>query len=83
MRRDKELETAYTLSQRFRQMIRQRAAAALDPWLVDCLAHGMPELVNFASGLQREQPVVQTALKLPYSEGHVEGQVTKLKLLRR
>ena len=43
----------------------------------------MPELVNFASGLQREQPVVQTALKLPYSEGHVEGQVTKLKLLRR
>jgi transposase len=47
------------------------------------LASEMPELVNFASGLQCEQPAVQTALELPYSGGRVEGQVTKLKLLRR
>ena len=83
LRHDKGLETAYTLTQRFRQMMRQRAAAALDPWLTDCLASGMPELVNFASGLQREQSAVQAALELPYSNGQVEGQITKLKLLKR
>jgi transposase len=83
MRRDKELDTAYTLTQRFRQMIRHRMATALDSWLVDCLASGMPELVNFASGLQREHSAVHAALRLPYSNGQVEGQITKLKLLKR
>jgi transposase len=83
LRHDKELDRAYTLTQRFRQMMRERAASTLDLWLRDCLASGMPELVNFASGLQREQPAVQAALTLPYSNGQVEGQITKLKLLKR
>jgi transposase len=83
IRRDQDLETAYTLTQRFRQMMRHRMAAALDSWLVDCLASGMPELVHFASGLQREHSAVQAALMLPYSNGQVEGQITKLKLLKR
>jgi hypothetical protein len=43
--------------------------STVDPWLVDCLASRLPELVNFASGLQREQPAVQAALDLPYSNG--------------
>jgi transposase len=83
LRRDKDLETAYTLAQRFCQMLRERMATALDGWLADCLASGIPELCNFARGLQREQEAVQAALDLPYSNGQVEGQVTKLKLLKR
>jgi transposase len=83
LRHDRDLDTAYTLTQRFRQMMRARAASPLDRWLTDCLASGMPELVNFASGLQREQPAVHAALTLPYSNGQVEGQITKLKLLKR
>jgi transposase len=83
LRQDKGFETAYTLTQRFRQMIRQRTATALDPWLADCLTSEMPELVNFANGLQRERSAVQGALILPYSTGQVEGQITKLKLLKR
>ena len=83
MCRDKDLKTAYTLTQRFRHMMRAQTATALKPWLADGLASGMPELVNFADGLQREQPAVQAALTLPYSNGQVEGQITKLKLLKR
>jgi transposase len=71
------------LTQRFRQMMRQRVAAALDPGLEDCLASGMPEVVNFASGLQHEHSAVQAALTRPYSNGQVEGQITKLTLLQR
>jgi transposase len=36
-----------------------------------------------ASSIQREQPAVQAALTLPYSNGQVEGQITTLKLLKR
>lgn len=80
---DKELEMAYTLTQRFHQMLRARAAAALVSWLMDSLASGMPERVNFANGLQREQSAVQAALELPYNNRQVEGQITQLKLLKR
>jgi transposase len=83
LRHDQDLDTAYTLTQRFRQMMRARAASTLNLWLTDCLASGMPELVHFASSLQREQAAVQAALTLPYSNGQVEGQITKLKLLKR
>jgi transposase len=83
LRQHKGLETAYTLTQRFRQMMRQRTAAALAPWLAGGLASGMPDLVHFASGLQREHAAVQAALELPYSNGQVEGQITKLQLLKR
>jgi transposase len=64
-------------------MMHERTATALAPWLTDCQASGLPELVHFASGLRREQPAVQAALELPYSHGQVEGQITKLKLLKR
>jgi transposase len=83
MRRDKDLDAASTVTQRFPQRRRDRASSTLDPWLVDCQASGMPALVYFASGLQREQSAVQAALTLPYSNGQVEGQITKLTLLKR
>jgi transposase len=83
LRHDKDLDTAYTLTQRFCQMMRERTASTLDRWLMDCQASGMPALVHFTSGLQREQPAVQAALTLPYSNRQVEGQITTLKLLKR
>jgi transposase len=83
LRHAKDLDAAYTLTQRFRQMMRARDASTLDLWLTDCLASELPELVHFARGLQREQPAVQAARELPYRNGQVEGQITKLKLLKR
>jgi transposase len=83
LRHDQDLDAAYTLTQRFRQMMRAREASTLDLWLTDGLASEIPELVHFASGLQREHSAVQAALELPHSNGQVEGQITKLKLLKR
>jgi transposase len=71
------------LTQRLRQMMRQRVAAALAPWLGDCLANGLPALGHCATGLQREPSAGQAALTLPHSNGQVEGQITKLTLLKR
>ena len=83
LRRDPNLDAAYTVTQRFRRLMHERMAAALTPWLTDCQASGLPELVHFARGLRREQSAVQAALELPYSNGQVEGQITTLKLLKR
>ena len=82
-RHDKDLDTASTLTQRVRQMMRERTASTLDRWLMDCQASGMPALVHFASGLPREPPAGHAALTLPYRHGQVEGQITTLTLLKR
>ncbi len=41
------------------------------------------ELKNFTEGLQQDQAAVQAALLLPWSNGQVEGQINRLKLIKR
>ncbi len=38
---------------------------------------------SFAAGLERDIDAVRAALRLPWSQGHVEGQVHRLKLIKR
>jgi transposase len=75
--------TGHALAQRFLEMVRQRNEATLDSWLKDCLTSGIREMANFASGLQQDEAAVRAALSLPWSTGQVEGQITRLKLVKR
>jgi len=75
--------TAYPLAQQFGRMVRERQAAAFVPWLDAARQCGVPELKSFAMGLRRDQPAVEAALTLQWSNGQTEGQVTKLKLVKR
>ena len=61
-------------------MVRAHAADALTPWLTDAESS---ELHGFAAGLRLDEAAVQAALTLPWSSGQVEGQVTRLKLVKR
>jgi transposase len=80
---DAEVKAAHTLAQQFLAMVRGRTPEALGRWLARCIASGVPELVTFAVGLQREESNVRAALELPYSNGVAEGNVTRLKQIRR
>ena len=40
-------------------------------------------LRDFARGLKREQSTVEAALTLPHSNGQTEGQINRLKLIKR
>jgi transposase len=71
-----------TLTETFAQMVRQRTPGELQSWIETVLTSGLPDLKRFATGLQRD-PAVRAALELPYSNGQTEGQVTRLKLLKR
>ncbi len=67
----------------FATMIRERRVGAFDRWLEDCCAGPVPELRNFAVGLEKDGPAVRAALTLPWSNGPTEGWINKLKLLKR
>ena len=64
-------------------MIRERQPDALLPWLEDALKSGMDALKGFANGIQQDLAAVMNALSLPWSNGQTEGQVNRLKLIKR
>ena len=73
----------YQLGQDFVQMVKQRQARRLDPWLAQAHQSSSVELRGFASGIKRDYAAVKAALSLPWSQGQVEGQITRLKFLKR
>jgi transposase len=77
------IATTYALAQRFALLIRHRCATALDPWLAAAKTAALTEFKQFATGLERDKAAVLAALQLPWSNGQTEGQVNRLKLLKR
>jgi transposase len=78
-----QVKSACLLAQAFALMIRSRNAPALEPWLEVATSSGVPELHTFASGIRRDQAAVLAALTYEWSQGPVEGQIQRLKLLKR
>jgi transposase len=74
---------AYTLSQAFLALVRERRDDALAAWMTETSASGIAALARFAQGLQEDLAAVQAGLTLPWSNGAVEGHVNRLKLLKR
>jgi transposase len=78
-----EIHTIQDLAQRFCTLVRERDAAALEPWLCATEAEGCAELRGFAEGVRRDRAAVDAALTLAWSQGPTEGKVNKLKVLKR
>ena len=74
---------AHDLVDRFQRMVRKRQPDDIDRWLADVTESGIPELANFALGLRRDEEAVRNALREVWSQGQTEGQITRLKLIRR
>ena len=55
-------------------------AGMLDGWLREAEASA---LAPFAAGLRRDEDAVRAALTEPWSNGQVEGQVNRLKVIKR
>ena len=52
----------------------------LTPWLRDAVGS---ELASFASGVGDDEAAVRAAIVEPWFNGQTEGQVTRLKLVKR
>jgi transposase len=76
-------KTAYQFVQAFMTMVHTRTGNQLDTWL-EVVAHSqIAELESFAAGIERDKAAVVAGLTLPYNNGQVEGQITRLKLIKR
>jgi transposase len=78
-----ELALAYELVQEFIKMVKHRTPETLDLWLASVASSKLPDLENFATGIERDKAAVVAALSMEWSNGQVEGQVNRLKMLKR
>jgi transposase len=78
-----EARTGRLIATDFARMLRERDVAALATWLTQAQTSGIPEVANFAAILSRDLAAVTAALSLEISNGQVEGQVNRLKLVKR
>ena len=61
----------------------EAALAALEAWLADARTSGVRAMETFAAGLELDGAAIRAALTTPWSSGQAEGQITRLKMLKR
>ncbi|HWP41879.1 MAG TPA: transposase [Blastocatellia bacterium] len=78
-----EIDKAREQGRRFRKMIRQREVDELERWMKAATTSQIREIEGFAEGLKKDLEAVRGALEYEWSKGQVEGQVNRLKLIKR
>ncbi len=78
-----EFDRAYPLAEEFVKIVRGQSSMSIGLWIVRAFDSGVKELRSFANGLQKDFLAVKEASVSPWSNGQTEGQVNRLKLLKR
>jgi len=78
-----DIATALPLVEEFQRLVRAHDTPALVAWLSAAETSDLPEFRAFAGGLRRDYGAVEAAVTSAWSSGQVEGQVTRLKLVKR
>ncbi len=90
---DEEAARVVPLVRRFARLVRERgvtrgarpikACRPFEQWLKNARRCGVRAVESFAKGLDQDGAAVRAALTTPWSNAQAEGQITKLKLLKR
>ena len=67
----------------FAEMMTNRTGHLLDDWIAAATDEAFPALRSFARGLQADYAAVRNGLTTEFSSGAVEGNVTRIKALKR
>jgi transposase len=79
-----KLKNGTEMAQEFTRMVHDRKADLLEGWIERMHGAGIPhELAVFADGLLQDHEAVKAALTLEWSNGQVEGQINRLKMIKR
>ncbi|MEQ9442959.1 MAG: ISL3 family transposase [Cyclobacteriaceae bacterium] len=79
-----DLLKTFMLAQSFRSMMTERLGSRmLSSWIDQSRNSGINEMVSFAKGLLTDYTAIENALSLQWSNGPSEGNVNRLKLIKR
>jgi transposase len=81
--RSPQIKRARDLALSFAEMLRGRRVEKLHGWLTAAFESQLPEFTSFGNGIIRDMEAVRAALSCEWSQGQVEGQVNRLKMIKR
>ena len=67
----------------FRAMLRWRSAKRLNTWIDSATVSGFRFTAQFARTLRRDLEAVKLSMTTPWSNGPIEGQINRLKAIKR
>ena len=83
MAQQADLAEAVVLARDFAALVRTRQPDRLDGWLTRAATSTLSAVQRFAQGLRDDYAAVKAGVTLPWSNGPVEGHITRLKMLKR
>jgi transposase len=67
----------------FAKILTNQVGERLDEWMAAAEADDLPHLHRFVRGLRRDHNAVRNGLTLPHNSGAVEGNVNRIKMIKR
>lgn len=83
MQRCPEVARVQTLTHEFLALVRGRDQPALNAWLDRAEESGIVDLAGFAGGIRRDRAAIDAMVTMDWSNGQTEGQVNRLKMIKR
>jgi transposase len=83
LRANPVLAQGYALKIRFQTLLAQRDRTAFDQWLQEAETSDLPSFQTVARSLRQDYAAIIAALTTPWSTGPCEGQICRVKLLKR
>ena len=77
------VQTAQRLVAEFQRVVKTHDIGALASWLTSAQQSDVPELQGFALGVRQDRAAVEAGITEPWSQGQTEGQVNRLKKIKR
>jgi transposase len=77
------LALGYRLKERFRELVACRDPTGLDRWIEEADKSGLATFKSLAKTFRHDYAAIRAALTTPWSTAQVEGQNTRVKLIKR
>lgn len=81
LKENESIRQVHELSEQFRQLMKEKSAVGLAKWCED--AEKVAGYAGFVRGLRQDYAAVEQAFGSGWSNGQTEGQVNRLKMLKR
>lgn len=78
-----QIKTVDSFAHEFIDLLHRRSSDSFSGWLTRAEATEIPELVSFVTSLRSDYAAIAAALSYPDSNAQCEGQVNRLKLIKR
>ena len=78
-----ELLWMRALALEFRAALTSKDGQQMRYWIQTAKQSGIGSIIRFAFGLQKDLSAVEVAVETPWSNGQVEGQINRLKMIKR